>query len=75
MTNEWRVCRQCGETFRHSEATAKWFEERGLSQPARCKPCRRKDTAYGHNLKSAQILASRSRRRRRNRGAHVRESA
>jgi hypothetical protein len=35
-----RICRSCGGQFELTPETRAWFEQRLLTPPVRCKPCR-----------------------------------
>lgn len=35
-----RICRSCGGQFELTAEAIAWFEQRGLTPPERCKPCR-----------------------------------
>lgn len=34
------ICKDCGKEFELTEREVKWFEQKGLQSPKRCKECR-----------------------------------
>lgn len=40
MSDKKIVCKDCGKEFDFTEAEQKFYQERGLSEPKRCKACR-----------------------------------
>ena len=40
------ICKDCGKDFTLSAGEQKFYEEKGLSHPIRCKDCRLKRKAY-----------------------------
>ena len=45
MQDKKLVCKDCGEEFEFSEAEQRFYQERNLSEPKRCKACRDKKRA------------------------------
>ena len=45
MSDRTLTCRDCGQTFTFTAGEQAFYQERGFSEPTRCKPCRDKRKA------------------------------